>query len=179
MKTIRLAVFAALVGSGASIAHADFMFRPAVTYTSDESGTSPTTKTTRRVIDLGAGYVSPGGWSLLAVYGMENRKVEAPGSSTTGDRTSLGAGGGWTAGATGAYVDAVYFFQAEYSVGSTNYKGTGWQVDLGYKFDVGRLQVGPQLTYRNFSYDKVNGATQSPVYKQNNLDPMFALCLMF
>lgn len=163
----------------APLAQAEVLFRPAFTYTIDKTEQNSTTTTTRRVIDIGAGYVGNEGWMILGMYGMENKTVDDGTNVHKIDRNSMGLGGGYMQKGGGFYVDGIYFIQSEMTIGSTKHKGDGWQIDLGYNFNFSRVGLGAQLTYRSFKYTKAGEATLTPPLKQTNLDPMFALVMAF
>ncbi|NJL25607.1 MAG: hypothetical protein HC902_10820 [Calothrix sp. SM1_5_4] len=61
-------------------------FRLSGIYSSEETGQGTTTKSSRTLLDLGAGYTWSSGFTLGGLYGTEKRES---GDSST-DRTSLG-----------------------------------------------------------------------------------------
>lgn len=177
MTRLWLFIFALLP----TFAHADGLIRPALGYTIDktESGGSATT-TTRQLIDIGGGYVTDSGVMLLGMYSTETKTVASSSSTTNFNRSSYGGGIGWMAKqSSGPYVDGIYFLDATMTSNSSTYKGNGWQIDVGYNFEVSRVGIGMQLTYRSFTYSKLNGSTLNNPYKQTNLDPMFAVLITF
>lgn len=177
-----LAALAAVVLIGAvggAKAHGEGLIRPALSYAIDKSESDgSTTTTTRRLIDLTLGYMTGDGWTLLGLYGNQNTNYDSEGSVTITERTGYGVGGGYYS-KSGPYIDAVYYLIAKEEGGGNKYEGDGYQVDLGYKFDVGSVGLGLQLAYRSFNFKKLNGSTLSPTRKQTNLDPMFALLFTF
>jgi hypothetical protein len=179
-QTILILVTLLLAAFQPALAHANVLLRPALSYSSvaTEAGDTKTT-TTRRLIDVTAGYVYPSGLSLLGLYGMETKTSESGGSSSTDDRKSLGAGLGWQSQGYGPYLAGLYIFDNKLSSGGTNYKGTGMQFDLGYRFTISGLGIGLQMSYRMFTYKEAGGVSLSPQIKYTHIDPMFAFSLGF
>lgn len=161
--------------------YADVLIRPAFSYSIDKDQTSSTTTTTRQMIDLAGGYIATEGWAILGMYSIENKKTDTGNSTSNSDRTSYGAGGGWySREAMGPYVDAIYHLNSKLMLGSTKYQGTGWQVDVGYQFQIsGAVSFGVQLAYSNFVYTKLDGTALTPPDTRTNLDPMLALVIIF
>lgn len=154
-------------------AFASGFVKAAGVYLSEESGQGTLTKGTRTLIDIGGGYVSQQGWTFGALYGMEKRKS----GDTSTDRTSMGPSVGWiTRKESGAYVIGTYFISSELS---PNYKGSGYQFDLGYKFSVGKVALAMQISYKHFEYNKAGSASLEPALVNNHIDPYFALLIEF
>lgn len=154
-------------------AFADGYLRLQGMYLSSETGTEPKTKTTRTLIDLGAGWVSSNGWTLGALYATEKMKFD----SHTSNRTSMGPTIGWvTRREAGPYILGTYFVTSEFDDG---FEGTGYQFDLGYKFSIRRISLALQLSYRAFEYDEYDGNSVSPAYTDKRIDPYFALWFDF
>lgn len=173
MKTLITLVLATF----GSYAMADGVIRPSVSYSihKTESG-GTTSETTTRYIDLAGGWVGPSGFSVLGIYGSQNESTSPGGSSS--DRTSLGAGVGYTKG-EGIFAAAFYFVQNSLTSGSTKYEGDGMQFDIGYLFKAGSAAIGPQFSYRMHNFKKVNGQTMANPLKVTDLDPMIAFQFMF
>lgn len=145
---------------------ADGYVRLDALYLSQESGTATTSKTSRTLLDIGGGYAWPSGFTLGALYGTEKIKND----SSSSDRTSVGPTIGWYQKDQGPFILGTYFFTSELD----DYKGSGYEVDLGYKFKVSAFSIGLQLSYKHFSYDKNGSASVNPAYVQNYIDPYFA-----
>lgn len=139
-------------------------------YSSEESGSQGSTSNqSRTLLDVGAGYIWPAGWTLGALYATEKEKNET--SST--DRTGIGP----TVGFIGQspYILATYFLQLD----REEMEGKGFQIDLGYRFSVGKISFAPQLTYFDVAYDENNGASMDPKYIEKKIDPYFVLWFEF
>lgn len=168
-------VLALLVG-GAS---ADVIVRPGFMYLTDsiDGGGGPTT-TTRTLMDAAVGFVSKGGWTITGVYDSDSKSVTSSGSSNKFNRTSMGLGLGYMA-KNGVFVDLAYFIQSTYKIDEFKYDGTGFQFDLGYRFEFSKFAVGPMFAYRAFTYDKYDGQKLPTPLKTTNLDPLLTLVFVF
>jgi hypothetical protein len=58
-------------------------------------------------------------------------------------------------------------------------EGSGFGLDVGYKFAIRRLALGFQLSKRTITYDKASGAAMSPKYVEDKLDPEFVMIVTF
>jgi hypothetical protein len=76
----------------------------------------------------------------------------------------------------GAFVIATYHYSAKLTENST---GSGYQFDLGYKFDLRRVGLGLQLSYKHFDFNKAGSVTISPPYKTTAIDPCISLLSEF
>ncbi len=142
-------------------------------YMSESAGTTEMNESTRTLIDIGGGWVSGKGWTIGALYGTDKRKTSA--GST--DRTSMGPTVGWiTRKESGLYILGTYFLT---STLSPNYKGTGYEADLGYKFQIQRLALALQMSYKHFDYTRNGSASLDPSYKNNYIDPYIVLLFEF
>lgn len=170
MRKLTYLVLLSVVVSG-SPAFAAGYFRLNALYLSEETQQSSSSKTTRTLLDLGAGYTWPSGLTLGGLYGTEKRKSD---SSST-DRTSYGPTIGYMQSGEGFFLLGTYFLMSDYE----QLDGTGYEVDAGYRFKVSSVGVGLQIAYKHFEYNKSNGASFSPTIKQNYIDPYFAIWLEF
>lgn len=62
---------------------------------------------------------------------------------------------------------------------TTNFKGTGYGADLGYKFDIRKVSLGLQVSNRHYDFTKAGTATLSPAYTKQTIDPEIALLFQF
>lgn len=154
-------------------AFADGYFKGALLYQNDKSGTEGAQgSTTRQVIDIAAGYLDPKGWMYGLLYAMDSSS--AGGGSL--NRTAMGPSIGWMSMKdNGPYIMATYFYTAKMDP----MEGTGFGLDVGYKFAVRRIAFGFQLSKRTITYDKANGAAMSPKYVEDKLDPAFVMLVTF
>lgn len=140
------------------------------TETKDASGSEKGSET---LINVGAGFITQGRWVIGGLYAMEKVK----GGNSTVERTSYGPTLGWISGAaSGFYLLGTYFISSEFGDG---YKGTGYEVDLGYKMGMGRVSIAPQLSYKSFEYDELNGVDLATPLEHTNIDPYFVLIFEF
>lgn len=143
-------------------------------YQSSESGSEgATNESSVTRLDLNAGVITQKGWVLGAMYGTDKYKSDG----STLDRTGIGPTLGWVSRKEmGPYILATYFLSLERS---DDYEGKGFQVDLGYRFALRKVSISPQISYKDFTYDKVGGATLSPNFIDKRIDPYIALWIEF
>ncbi len=65
-----------------------------------------------------------------------------------------------------------------------NYTGTGFQFDLGYRFSLWGLSLGPQLSYKSYQYPKleINGDGSNditPKLEESNFEPSLTAYYFF
>lgn len=156
-----------------NLAHADGYFKAGLMYMNDKSGSEGTPgDTTRTMMDFGAGYHDPKGWVLGALYSSD--KISSGGASA--DRTAMGPTVGWmTTKDNGPFIMATYFYTATYSPMT----GSGYKLDFGYKFMIGKVGLGAQLSKTTITYDKTNDTAMSPKYIEDKLDPFFVMIITF
>ncbi len=130
--------------------------------------------------DIRLGYTMSSGLYFGGIYSHMNR--DSGGSAR--ERTSYGASLGYRNG--GYFLLGHLFFSSEYKRGSndTLKDGKGFQVDFGYLFNVtSAFYAGPQVTYRNISYDSRNtgsGAnTTLSDTKHTEILPYFTFAFVF
>lgn len=134
-----------------------------------ENGTSSITRT---LIDFGAGKIWGNGFILGFKYGSEQN--EYPTGSL--NRTGLGPSAGWMKSKSqGFYIMGTYFINPSLSGG---YKGKGTQIDIGYRFALDKVSIGPQLSQKSFTFDEIDGNTV-PAWKDNRIDPYFTVWIDF
>jgi hypothetical protein len=173
--------------SVAEQAKAQVIFDPAVTYTrskfTDDTGTTGNSDTKTMLLDLKGAYL----FTAQGIYVGALYKY-ADSTFTGGDLKGyeLGPTVGWTS--NGWSVSGTYFFLGERktTIGGTETKFTepkGLQVDLAYThMFTPSFGFGPQLTYRNVTYDKsqVGGAgSTSAKLAEESLTPYFAFHFQF
>lgn len=145
-----------------------------VMYISEDRGVPGSSQqVSRTLIDFGAGKIWGNGFTFGFKYGSEQN--EYPEGSL--NRTGLGPSAGWMKSKSqGLYFMGTYFINPSMSGG---YKGKGTQFDIGYRFALDKVSIGPQLSQKSFTYDEVNGVTISPAYKDNRVDPYFTVWIDF
>jgi hypothetical protein len=142
-------------------------------YMSESSGQGTSTDISRTLIDFGAGHLFANGFTLGGMYGSE--KINA--NTYTLDRTGIGPTIGYmTSKSKGFYGLATYFFNPTLTGG---YKGTGYQLDLGFRFELEKVSIAPQLSKKHFSYDEVNGTPITPPYEEDRIDPYFVIWISY
>lgn len=143
-------------------------------YISEDRGVEGSSQqVSRTLIDFGVGKIWGNGFTLGIKYGSEQN--EYPGGSM--NRTGLGASAGWMKSKSqGFYIMGTYYINPSLSGG---YKGKGTQADIGYRFALDKVSIGPQLSQKNFVYDEVDGMSISPAYKDSRVDPYFTVWIDF
>jgi hypothetical protein len=147
----------------APIAKADILLKSAAGYNSHSAnGVS----SSRFMFDTCLGYkFKGGGWVLGGSYQNDSQGI--PGSSNP--RSSFGVTGGWVSPkGEGFYLLGTYYVSSKLG----GYSGSGFQGDLGYYVQIGKLPVGFQLSYKSFSYE---GGS----YNDSLIDPYFAVIYLF
>lgn len=128
----------------------------------------------RTMYDLSAGVVNDKGWTIGVLYGTE-KESSADGTQSM-ERSGIGPSGGWiTTKDSGFYGLLTYFLNP--TLGS--YKGTGYQLDVGYKFMIRKISFAPQFSKKHFAYDELNGQKISPSYITDRFDPYFVVWVDF
>jgi hypothetical protein len=93
-------------------------------------------------------------YTIGLTYHMGSYEFKSASSTTTHKRTAYGLNVGWNGSI--AYLHATYYLSGEYDFDNgTIYKeGSGFQFDIGWKIEWGKLFIVPQVTYRSLSYKK-------------------------
>lgn len=113
----------------------------------------------------------------LYVGGVYDSRTDESGSSKT-ERTGYGATVGYHQG--GWFIDGSFYLSSTIKSGSVEFQeGSGFGVDVGRNFNVmSNVFLGLQVSYRSFSYKKVNSVEQENKIK-SELTPMLNLGLAF
>lgn len=142
-------------------------------YMSSGSSQDSSTETSRTLIDFGAGHLFANGFTLGGMYGSE--KVNY--GTSTADLTGIGPTFGYmTSKSKGFYGLATYFLNPTLTGG---YKGNGYQLDIGFRFELEKVSIAPQLSKKHFSFDEVNGAPISPPNEVDRIDPYFVVWISY
>jgi hypothetical protein len=143
-------------------------------YQSEKVGSSGSTNdVTRTLLDFGAGKVWPNGFNLGFLYGSESNNY----ASGAQQRTGIGPTVGWMKNKSqGFYIMGTYFVSLTLTGG---YKGKGSQIDLGYKFALDKVSIGPQFSQKTFEYNELNGTDLTNPYQDSRIDPYFTVWIDF
>lgn len=152
---------------------ADGYFKGGFLYQNDKSGSEGTSSSlSRQLMEFGGGYLDAG-WMYGFLYAMDNTSA---GSGATASRTAMGPSIGWMSTKdTGPYAMATYF----YSATMDTLTGSGYQLDVGYKFAVRRISFGAQLSKKYITFDKSSGTAITPKYIEDKIDPYFIMIVTF
>lgn len=139
-----------------------------------EGATVGTSETTMSMYDVKIGIITA---SNIYFGGIYHTRVDEVGGSKT-ERTALGGTLGYHSG--GWFLDGSYFANSTIEVGSTKIEeGTGYAIDFGYNVDIlSSVFLGMQVSYKSFTYNKVNGA-EIPNTIKSDLNPMLNIGVVF
>ena len=178
MKLLRLIAFA-FVFFYNPLSHAELYFSPSLFYKTSEEGPSGSeTERTETYYDIRLGYGMTTGLYFGGIYSGMTHEI----NDVEFTRSSYGASIGYVS--DGWFLMGHYFIKSEYEVGS-NAKytdGSGFQADVGYWFKAfSQLSIGPQITYRTLSYEKLEsgGASVDAEYEHKEFMPYLSLALIF
>lgn len=143
-------------------------------YLSDSSGSEgSTTNSSRTLIDIGAGHLFGNGFTLGGMYGSEKRNY----STYTLDRVGVGPTIGYMKSKTqGFYFLGTYFINPTMTGG---YSGTGYQLDIGFRFALDKISIAPQFSRKHFKFTEQNDVALSPAYIDDRIDPYFVIWIAF
>lgn len=148
--------------------------RIGVMYLSEKLGSEGSAvETSRTLIDFGAGHLFSNGITLGGMYGSEKYDQSTQTSSRTGIGPTIGY---MKKKAQGFYFLGTYFINPSRTGG---FKGTGTQLDVGYRFQLDKVSIAPQFSKKSFKYTKVNGTDLDPALIDDRIDPYFVLWIDF
>lgn len=181
---VRLFIFVSLL-VGSPFASAELIFSPSLFYKTftDEFGSGSRRSTNETFYDVKLGYALSNGLYFGGIYSGMTRRERAGGPANNFERSSYGASIGYVSG--GWFLMGHYLIASDYKLGDnlTFTGGDGFQVDVGHWFQVaGQLYLGPQLTYRTWSYSDVKtpaGTQGVSGVKGSEFLPFLALALRF
>ena len=168
-----------LVLCATSMASANVVFSPSFSYMTEEIEQAGTTvrELTKTSYDFRLGYLHPSGLYLGGMYIMTSRD--------DGNYNEKGFAVGPTVGFShyaGFYALFTYFLMAENKVAAdtTFTDGMGPQVDIGWAFPLtSSFHLGPQITYRSITYDKVDPGAVALETTQTEIVPAINLWFNF
>ena len=100
----------------------------------------------RLLLDLNPAYVRDSGWAFGVTYQTDKYKSGPTVLATTSIGASVGL---FTRRELGFYGVATYFPS---STRDDDRTGTGYQADLGYRFQLRRISYALQFSYKHFAY---------------------------
>ncbi|AZZ37021.1 hypothetical protein CIK05_09520 [Bdellovibrio sp. qaytius] len=131
------------------------------------------TETSRTLIDFGAGHLFGNGFTLGGMYGSEKDETATQSLNRTGIGPTIGY---MKSKSQGFFILATYFINPSLTGG---YKGTGTQIDLGYRFQLDKISIAPQFSKKTFKYTKLNDVDINPAYVDDRIDPYFVVWIDF
>jgi hypothetical protein len=193
-------LFSALAGLPQAHARDDagnFFVAPSLYYYSGLRTRSSREEKEYSVYELKAAYNFYEGFFGGLAYQLENEDRETSGftsaslnSTSKSKRTSLGPTVGYVTPTFHALF--TYFYDSKWNLTTTtstdsakyDYKGSGFQLDVGYKIQLWELWFGPQLSYKKFIYSKLTtdgGASESisPKLEDTGLEPSLVIFFFF
>ncbi len=162
-----------------SMASANIIFSPSFSYMSEETEVAGAAsgEYTKSFYDFRLGYLHPSGLYLGGMYSMS--------SYDNGSYNQKGSSVGPTVGFShyaGFYTLFTYFLMAELKTSATTTltDGMGPQIDIGWAFPLtSSFHLGPQITYRSITFDKVDPGAVSLETTQTDLVPAINLWFKF
>lgn len=128
----------------------------------------------RLLLDLGGGWIANSGLTLGFLYATEKNTVS---NGASADRTSFGPNIGYASKKEqGWYVIGTYLLS---STTTSGLKGTGYQIDVGYKFQINKVSFAPQLSKKQYDYTTQDGNDLNPTYSEGRIDPYFVVWIDF
>jgi len=169
MRSIKLISVAAFIFSlvsmaaearGGSSGGDEWVFNPAFMYLYSNTTDGGSTSTTSRVLaDISLGYKFSSPIYLGGLYSYDSTSTTSSSSTTTDTFGSYGPSLGLLT--DNVYLIFTYFVASTETTSNHSYSsGSGFQVVLGYKFDMGSSWgLGPQVNYRSLAYTKDGNST--------------------
>lgn len=141
----------------------------AFVYNSKAKSGNTTAESNTMIYDVKLGYLTGSGLYLGGIYTSRNH---------SGTLSDSGSATGLSVGYLG---EAGFFIMGHYYLTATNgdySNGSGYQADFGYLTEVsGAFYVGVELTYRDLTYKKFQGADTT--YELTEMFPMLTLGFIF
>jgi hypothetical protein len=157
-----------IVGLASVPASATLLFRTSAMYLSSNINGD---EGNRLLVDVNPAYVRDKGWTFGATYQRDG--LRAGGAPVT--TTSLGPSVGLiTRREFGFFGMATYFVSSSRDDGRV---GTGYQADLGYRFQLRHLSYAMQFSYKKFSYKAAEAAAGR--LEVSRIDPYFGVWYEF
>jgi hypothetical protein len=181
-------------GSGST---SDFFIGGSIFYNSDLRVRTSRDEEAHMAYDGRAGYQIYPHVYLGGMYQVEQDSINTSGyssdslnNSSKSNRASYGPSLGYITEAL--HLNFTYFIESKWNLETTTstgngtyaYSGAGFQGDIGYKFPLWGMLIGPQLSYRKFTYDKLstnNGSalTITPKLEDDTFEPSLVIFLFF
>ncbi len=180
MKRItQYGLMALMLTFGASMAQAQFVINPNLSYSSAKTeGAGGTSEGSVFMLDLRAGFVMTNGLFLGGTYAHEGSDTGTNDTTATSIAPTVGFFN------QGFVAMLTYHFMATAEMDPTTdlIEGAGPQIDVGYVLPVtGSFHLGPQLRWRQLDFGKMesSGVKVDVDYKRTSIDPMINLWFMF
>ena len=148
--------------------------RLALMYLSEKEGSEGSAvETSRTLIDFGAGHLFGNGFTLGGMYGSEKNETATQSLNRTGIGPTIGY---MKSKSQGFYFLGTYFINPSATGGL---KGTGTQLDIGYRFQLDKISIAPQFSKKSFKYTKMNDTELNPATVDDRIDPYFVVWIDF
>lgn len=170
-KSLHINLFTLIISIFSLQARSETYMKLGTVYMSEDNGGDTHS---RLLLDLGGGWIAKSGLTLGFLYSTEKNTVS---NGASADRTSYGPSIGYaTKKEEGWYVVGSYFPS---STTTTQLKGTGSQIDIGYKFQINKVSFAPQLSKKQYTYTTLNGNDLGSSYSEGRVDPYFVMWIDF
>lgn len=175
----------------------NFLIAPSVFYYSGLRSRTSKDDKSYLVGEMKLAYQFSPNFYIGATYQQEQEEVQTSGYSSASfnntsesKRSSLGASVGYVTSTFHFFftyfVDSKWNLETVTSSGANkyDYKGSGLQLDLGYKIPLWGFFIGPQISYKLFTYDELvtNGGTSAsitPKLEDKKLEPALVFYYFF
>lgn len=175
----------------------DFYLGGSLFYLSDLRTRNSRDEKSRLVYDVRAAYQIYPEFFLGINYQGEQENTKASGyssdslnNSSQSSRTSYGPSVSYMTDTFNLsvtyYMASKWDLETATSTSTTrySYSGSGFQADIAYKFPIWGMHVGPQLSYRLYTYDKLStngGSSQSiaPKLEESTFEPSLTFYFFF
>lgn len=166
-------------------------------YKAESRKRSAKSDTSSYLADLRLAYAVADSLYLGATYGLDVENIETSGYASASDNSTSELNR-QSYGPTFGYFRSNFFSFITYHLNSTwkvsskgsstnteeEYTGTGFQLDVGVILPLGSVSIGPQLSYKTFTYKKLksNGGSSSsisPAFKDDKLEPQLTIWTSF
>ena len=130
-------------------------------------------RSSRTMMNFSAGQTFSNNVSLGVIYSSDKWETR----TYAFDKVGLGLSLGYIKGKGKGPFIFTHYYPAPTMTGG--YKGAGYQIDLGYRFQLDKVSIAPQLSKKVFTFNELNGEKIDPAYIDDRIDPYFVMWIDF
>lgn len=180
----KLMVIQIIVGL-TSTAWGAFYVRPEGAYnTTNDLDNGLKTNKTQTSIEASLGYMMSEGYALGVTYNLGNTNTTYKSSTVDSkqieDVTAVGIEYGLQNALNGGLILLGTYFPSasiDFKDGTDKFKGTGFQIKVGYGIKLTTTHLTLNLNYRSLTFDKYNGDKVTNPYKRQGFSPSIGLII--